>query len=112
MQLAFACRTDTIRYVHLQLLMLEFACAMILLLTGLVYGVFMWSISSDLLYGRPDSSSLQDDARQLFALSATAEEQGLLPDDLSNVIRRLWADSGVQKCFTRSREYQLNDSAA
>ncbi|KAK2091172.1 hypothetical protein P7K49_030456 [Saguinus oedipus] len=54
----------------------------------------------------------QDDARQLFALSCTAEEQGVLPDDLSGVIRRLWADHGVQACFGRSREYQLNDSAA
>ncbi|KAJ1109298.1 hypothetical protein NDU88_006660, partial [Pleurodeles waltl] len=53
-----------------------------------------------------------DDARQLFALASTAEEQGIMPDDLSNVIRRLWADSGVQVCFNRSREYQLNDSAA
>ncbi|XP_016312582.1 guanine nucleotide-binding protein G(i) subunit alpha-2-like [Sinocyclocheilus anshuiensis] len=53
-----------------------------------------------------------DDARQLFALSAAAEEQGILTDDLANVICRLWADSGVQGCFTRSREYQLNDSAA
>ena len=54
----------------------------------------------------------QDDARQLFALSAAAEEQGMLPEDLANVIQRLWADSGVQICFTRAREYQLNDSAA
>lgn len=54
----------------------------------------------------------QDDARQLFALSAAAEEQGILPEDLSNVIQRLWADNGVQSCFTRAREYQLNDSAA
>ncbi|XP_042305693.1 guanine nucleotide-binding protein G(i) subunit alpha-2-like [Sceloporus undulatus] len=53
-----------------------------------------------------------DDARQLFALSCTAEEQGIMPEDLSNVIRRLWADNGVQACFNRSREYQLNDSAA
>lgn len=57
-------------------------------------------------------SVLQDDARQLFALSAAAEEQGLLPDDLSRVIQRLWSDGGVQSCFTRAREYQLNDSAA
>lgn len=56
--------------------------------------------------------SRQDDARQLFALSAAAEEQGMLPDDLSNVMQRLWADGGVQSCFTRAREYQLNDSAA
>lgn len=54
----------------------------------------------------------QDDARQLFALSAAAEEQGILPEDLSKVIQRLWADGGVQSCFTRAREYQLNDSAA
>ncbi|XP_037759913.1 guanine nucleotide-binding protein G(i) subunit alpha-2 isoform X2 [Chelonia mydas] len=53
-----------------------------------------------------------DDARQLFALSCTAEEQGIMPEDLANVIRRLWADNGVQACFNRSREYQLNDSAA
>ncbi|MFT7800731.1 guanine nucleotide-binding protein G(i) subunit alpha-2 [Arapaima gigas] len=57
-------------------------------------------------------SARADDARQLFALSAAAEEQGVMPDELSNAIRRLWADSGVQSCFTRSREYQLNDSAA
>ncbi|MEQ2275179.1 Guanine nucleotide-binding protein G(i) subunit alpha-2, partial [Xenotaenia resolanae] len=53
-----------------------------------------------------------DDAQQLFALAAAAEEQGILPEDLANVIKRLWADSGIQSCFTRSREYQLNDSAA
>lgn len=32
--------------------------------------------------------------------------------DLVMVMRKLWLDSGVQLCFTRSREYQLNDSAA
>ncbi|CAG06968.1 unnamed protein product [Tetraodon nigroviridis] len=58
------------------------------------------------------SPSRVDDAQQLFALSAAAEEQGILPEDLANVIRRLWGDSGIQSCFTRSREYQLNDSAA
>nr|XP_043873141.1 guanine nucleotide-binding protein G(i) subunit alpha-2-like [Solea senegalensis] len=58
------------------------------------------------------STTRVDDAQQLFALSAEAEEQGILPDELANVIRRLWSDSGIQSCFTRSREYQLNDSAA
>uniref|UniRef100_A0A8C6U0V6 Guanine nucleotide binding protein (G protein), alpha inhibiting activity polypeptide 2a n=1 Tax=Neogobius melanostomus TaxID=47308 RepID=A0A8C6U0V6_9GOBI len=52
-----------------------------------------------------------DDARQLFSLSSTAEEQGAMPDELANVIKRLWADGGVQSCFTRAREYQVNDSA-
>ncbi|KAI9530851.1 Guanine nucleotide-binding protein G(k) subunit alpha [Dissostichus eleginoides] len=52
-----------------------------------------------------------DDARQLFVLASSAEE-GVLPSDLTTVIQRLWGDVGVQTCFDRSREYQLNDSAA
>ncbi|XP_026527879.1 guanine nucleotide-binding protein G(o) subunit alpha isoform X2 [Notechis scutatus] len=32
------------------------------------------------------------------------------PELLSAMIR-LWSDSGLQECFNRSREYQLNDSA-
>ncbi|KAF0411913.1 G protein alpha subunit [Gigaspora margarita] len=34
-----------------------------------------------------------------------------LPSNVSNAIKILWADGGVQDCFSRSREYQLNDSA-
>uniref|UniRef100_A0A8B9IX41 G protein subunit alpha o1 n=1 Tax=Amazona collaria TaxID=241587 RepID=A0A8B9IX41_9PSIT len=30
---------------------------------------------------------------------------------LAQAMMRLWADSGIQECFNRSREYQLNDSA-
>ena len=33
------------------------------------------------------------------------------PADLATAIKNLWADSGVQECFKRSNEYQLNDSA-
>lgn len=54
--------------------------------------------------------NLQDDARQLFALAGNAEE-GDLTQDLAAIMKRLWKDSGVQECFSRSREYQLNDSA-
>lgn len=53
----------------------------------------------------------QDDARQLFVLAGAAEE-GFMTAELAGVIKRLWKDSGVQACFSRSREYQLNDSAA
>ncbi|KAM9351153.1 guanine nucleotide-binding protein G(i) subunit alpha-3-like isoform 1-T1 [Symphorus nematophorus] len=53
----------------------------------------------------------QDDARQLFALASSAEE-GVMSAELTAVIQRLWNDGGVQTCFDRSREYQLNDSAA
>eukprot|EP00063_Salmo_salar_P028042 XP_014002877.1 PREDICTED: guanine nucleotide-binding protein G(i) subunit alpha-1-like isoform X1 [Salmo salar] len=52
-----------------------------------------------------------DDARQLFVLAGTTAE-GVISSDLTGVIRRLWMDSGVQSCFLRSREYQLNDSAS
>eukprot|EP00041_Stephanoeca_diplocostata_P013122 m.227126 g.227126 ORF g.227126 m.227126 type:complete len:355 (-) comp19222_c0_seq1:135-1199(-) len=37
---------------------------------------------------------------------------GRLPDHLAEAIRCLWKDSGVQDCYRRSNEYQLNDSAA
>ncbi|XP_015279040.1 PREDICTED: guanine nucleotide-binding protein G(k) subunit alpha, partial [Gekko japonicus] len=52
-----------------------------------------------------------DDARQLFVLAGSAEE-GVMTPELAGVIKRLWRDPGVQACFSRSREYQLNDSAS
>ncbi|XP_014676585.1 PREDICTED: guanine nucleotide-binding protein G(i) subunit alpha-like [Priapulus caudatus] len=51
-----------------------------------------------------------DDARQLFAL-VSASDEGEMSPDLAAIMKRLWADTGVQECFSRSREYQLNDSA-
>lgn len=32
-------------------------------------------------------------------------------EELLAAMKRLWNDSGVQECFGRSNEYQLNDSA-
>lgn len=32
--------------------------------------------------------------------------------EIGQLMKRLWRDNGVQRCFARSREYQLNDSAA
>ncbi|RMB99987.1 hypothetical protein DUI87_23396 [Hirundo rustica rustica] len=52
----------------------------------------------------------QDDARKLLHLSDTIEE-GTMPKELSEIIGRLWKDSGIQACFDRASEYQLNDSA-
>ncbi|XP_076358647.1 guanine nucleotide-binding protein G(i) subunit alpha-like isoform X1 [Tachypleus tridentatus] len=52
-----------------------------------------------------------DDARQFFTI-AGASQEGELTGELSSIMKRLWLDSGVQHCFSRSREYQLNDSAA
>jgi len=50
-------------------------------------------------------------ARQFFTYASVAEEGELTPD-VVNLMKKLWTDPGVQLCFSRSREYQLNDSAA
>lgn len=55
--------------------------------------------------------SKTDIARQFFTYASAAEEGVLMPE-LVSLMKKLWSDSGVQQCFTRSREYQLNDSAA
>lgn len=38
-------------------------------------------------------------------------EGDVMPRDVGDAIKGLWEDHGVQDCFMRSREYQLNDSA-
>jgi len=52
-----------------------------------------------------------DDARHFFTLASAADEGEMTPE-LAHIMKRLWNESGVQHCFRRSREYQLNDSAA
>lgn len=56
-------------------------------------------------------SARQDDARKLMHMADTIEE-GTMPKEMSDIIQRLWKDSGIQACFDRASEYQLNDSAA
>ncbi|GJQ73083.1 hypothetical protein Trydic_g1713 [Trypoxylus dichotomus] len=55
--------------------------------------------------------SRADIARQFFTYASAAEE-GELTTELVILMKKLWQDPGVQLCFARSREYQLNDSAA
>ncbi|KAJ8784663.1 hypothetical protein J1605_008014 [Eschrichtius robustus] len=55
-------------------------------------------------------ASCADDGRQLNNLADSIEE-GTMPPELVEVIKKLWKDSGVQACFDRAAEYQLNDSA-
>lgn len=45
-------------------------------------------------------------------MASAPGEDGKLSYELGMIMKRLWSDSGVQACFQRSREYQLNDSAA
>ncbi|KAG8187785.1 hypothetical protein JTE90_025823 [Oedothorax gibbosus] len=53
----------------------------------------------------------KEDSRQLFTI-AGASQDGELNPEMAAIMKRLWQDRGLQLCFSRSREYLLNDSAA
>ena len=56
---------------------------------------------------------VQEEANKLVSMvsAGAGVEDGQLTPELTQSIRVLWKDHGVQDCFLRSREYQLNDSA-
>ncbi|CAG8566297.1 595_t:CDS:2 [Ambispora leptoticha] len=56
------------------------------------------------------NESSQKHANAILNLPSQIEGDHL-SQDVSLAIKNLWADRGVQDCFSRSREYQLNDSA-
>ncbi|KAG1689655.1 Guanine nucleotide-binding protein G(o) subunit alpha [Nymphon striatum] len=51
------------------------------------------------------------DAKMVMDVIARMEDTEPFSEELLAAMKRLWADSGVQECFGRSNEYQLNDSA-
>ena len=51
------------------------------------------------------------DAKLVMDVVARMEDTEPFSEELLAAMKRLWADSGVQECFARSNEYQLNDSA-
>lgn len=53
----------------------------------------------------------RDDAMLLFGVTARHADTEPFTPGLLAAMKRLWADPGVQLCFKRSSEYQLNDSA-
>lgn len=53
----------------------------------------------------------QTDAKMVFDVIQRMEDTEPFSEDLLAAMKRLWADIGVQECFGRSNEYQLNDSA-
>lgn len=53
----------------------------------------------------------RDDAMLLFGITARHADTEPFSPGLLASMRRLWTDQGVQLCFKRSSEYQLNDSA-
>uniref|UniRef100_A0A8D0G6C1 G protein subunit alpha transducin 2 n=1 Tax=Sphenodon punctatus TaxID=8508 RepID=A0A8D0G6C1_SPHPU len=56
-------------------------------------------------------TSRGDDGRHLVNLADSIEE-GTMPPELVDCIKKLWKDAGVQASFDRAAEYQLNDSAS
>ena len=53
------------------------------------------------------------DAKKFLSLTSNNNFENLdeLDAELSETMKRLWSDTGIQMCFEKSREYQLNDSA-
>ena len=54
---------------------------------------------------------LQSDAKMVFDVIQRMEDTEPFSEELLAAMKRLWLDHGVQECFGRSNEYQLNDSA-
>ncbi|CAF4920863.1 unnamed protein product [Pieris macdunnoughi] len=59
-------------------------------------------------YGNKDRES---DGKMVFDVIQRMEDTEPFSEELLAAMKRLWADAGVQECFGRSNEYQLNDSA-
>ena len=57
------------------------------------------------------SSERKIDGDKLLSYEVLDTTATQLPDGAPEVMKALWADSGVQACFQRSNEYQLTDSA-
>ena len=56
--------------------------------------------------------SPQNDARRSIILGLPGQLEGdVLPSDIADAVRGLWQDPGVREAVSRSREFQLNDSA-
>jgi len=51
------------------------------------------------------------DAKMVMDVVSRMEDTEPFSEELLAGMKRLWVDSGVQECFSRSNEYQLNDSA-
>ncbi|CAF0775708.1 unnamed protein product [Adineta steineri] len=59
-----------------------------------------------------DDSNRKKDAELVLTHAQIEANHEILPENVGKAIRALWKDNGIQACFLRSREYQLNDSAA
>lgn len=56
-------------------------------------------------------SDRKKDASLIFEMISKVRDTEPFSKQLSSSMIRLWSDTGLQECFLRSNEYQLNDSA-
>jgi len=57
------------------------------------------------------SAEREADAQRVIEVIQRMKDTEPFNSELLLSMERLWADAGVQQCFLRSNEYQLNDSA-
>jgi guanine nucleotide-binding protein G(i) subunit alpha len=57
-----------------------------------------------------DDLSRKNDITMLFEITSNSYDREI-NYGLGVIVKRIWTDKGVQVCFSRSNEYQLNDSA-
>ncbi|ESN96305.1 hypothetical protein HELRODRAFT_95386 [Helobdella robusta] len=55
--------------------------------------------------------SLELDCKIVTEVLLRMEDTEQFSEELLKTMKRLWADEGIQQCFSRSNEFQLNDSA-
>ena len=53
----------------------------------------------------------ENDVKMIFDVVSRMEDTEPFNDELLHAMKRLWSNHNVQLCFSRSNEYQLNDSA-
>lgn len=68
----------------------------------------MNSITPNVDFGDPGR---KPDCEKLLGYELLDTTATKLPEGAADVMKRLWGDEGVHKCFLRSNEYQLMDSA-
>ena len=57
-----------------------------------------------------DDSCSHNDIKMFFEMTGNSNDREITYE-IAEIMARTWKDKGVQACFSRSREYQLNDSA-
>ena len=78
----------------------------VLLSFSYLISLFLLHLSTSQFLSPPQ----QTDKAEFFAIVGDGLTVNF-SEELVGVMKRMWADKGLQKCFERAREYQLNDSA-